>query len=145
MPQKKLFLFYAFLFILTVLTLSLYYLVVYDSQAPSADNFFPNPELYSGQKLEFAGRVLNHTNDYFYMKTNQRILKVYYPALNPPKFGQIEVITVLNADGTLTAAAVHNSDFNYFKYLLSLLTIPLFLFIFFREWKIKNWRFRQNA
>ena len=110
MPQKKLFLFYAFLFILTVLTLSLYYLVVYDSQAPSADNFFPNPELYSGQKLEFAGRVLNHTNDYFYMKTNQRILKVYYPALNPPKFGQIEVITVLNADGTLTAAAVQGKE-----------------------------------
>ena len=114
----------------------------YDS---SIDAFLSNPPKYEGKNSKFAGPVINVSSDNFYMKVNQRPLKVYYPNLEKPKFGQVYVWVKLNADGTAQALNVHNFSYNYAKYFLSFFAFILFLFIFFKEWKFKPWRLVGNA
>ena len=113
--------------------------------APSSDDFFGNPSRYAGQNTEFAGPVLNAYEQSFYMTVNKKPLKVYYSGFEKPVLGQTYVRVKLNSDGTAAALEVHNLSYNYLKYIISFLAFFLFLFIFFREWKFKKWRFVENA
>ena len=112
---------------------------------PSIDAFLGNPAKYEGKYSKFEGPVINTSGGSFYMRVNQRPLKVYRANLEKPKFGQVYVWARLNPDGTAEAVEVHNFSYNYAKYFLSFFAFILFLFIFFREWKIKSWRLVENA
>lgn len=112
---------------------------------PSSDEFLNNPSKYAGQYTEFAGHVLNVSGQSFYMLVNQKPLKVYYNELEKPVLGQTYVRLRLNSDGTANASEVHNLSYNYLKYVISFFSFFLFLFIFFREWKLEKWRFVENA
>ncbi|MBS3101549.1 hypothetical protein J4204_05465 [Candidatus Woesearchaeota archaeon] len=112
---------------------------------PSIDAFLGNSEKYEGKYSKFAGPVINVSGSSFYMRVNQRPLKVYHANLEKPKFGQVYVWARLNSDGTAEAIEVHNFSYNYAKYFLSFFAFILFLLIFFREWKFKGWRLVENA
>ena len=111
----------------------------------SSDSFLDNPSKYSGQLSEFAGPVINSSESGFYMSVNRRPLKVYYSGIEKPKFGQLYAHVKLNGDGTATALEVHKLSYNYLKYIISFFAFIIFLFIFFNEWKIRKWRFEENA
>ena len=112
---------------------------------PRIDDMVSNPKLHEGKIAEYAGPVLNVSSDSFYMLINRRPLKVYYANLEKPKLGQVYVQVKLNADGTANGLQVHVLSYNYLKYYVSIFAALLFLFIFFREWKFKKWRFVENA
>lgn len=130
-------------FIFVFLTFDFY--LSKDNYLPSSDAFFYNPSKYDATKTIFTGSVINVSNDFFYMKVNQKSLKVYFQGLEEPKFGQMEAIVILNSDGTAQALRIHNFNYNYVKYIVSLFALFIFLYIFFSDWKIKNWRFIKNA
>ncbi|MBS3096723.1 hypothetical protein J4480_04755 [Candidatus Woesearchaeota archaeon] len=112
---------------------------------PSSDEFLSNPSKYAGQNTKFTGSIINITANSFYMRVNQKPIKIHYPGMEKPKFGQVYTLVRLNHDGTATALQVHNLSYNYIKYILSFFAFILFLFIFFREWKLDGWRFAENA
>ena len=113
---------------------------------PSSDQFLGNPRKYAGRITEITGTFLNSTEGSFYVKVNQRPLKVYYPDLEKPVFGQVNMMLKINNDGTATAFEVHPMTLNYFKYFISIFGLLIFIYLFFKEWKFKNWRFvEKNA
>lgn len=112
---------------------------------PSADMFLNEPFKYAGNKIAFAGNFLNASANSFYVSVNRRPIKVHYSLQEKPNFGQISVLAMANSDGTVSAIEVHNLSYNYLKYIISFFAFTLFLFIFFREWKLKRWRFVENA
>ena len=107
--------------------------------------FMENPALYADRELVFVGSVLNVSQSSFYMSVNHKPLKVYYDKLEKPKFGQLYVLAKTNPDGTANALKVHKSSYNYVKYIISFFAFFIFIFIFFKEWKFKTWRFAENA
>jgi len=131
------------IFIFVMLSLDFYLSKKY--YVPSIDDFLSDPSKYAGRHTEFAGHVLNVSEQSFYMLVNQKPLNVYYSGLEKPVWGQVYARVELNRDGTATALDVHNLSYNYIKYAISFFAFFLFLLIFFREWKFKGWGFVENA
>ena len=112
---------------------------------PYIEDFFKEPAKYESVKVGLDGPVLNISADSFYMGTKKREIKVYYNNLQKPKLGQVSVLAELRSDGTAKAIELHVNNYNYLKYVLSAIAFVVFLFMFFNEWKFKNWRFHKNA
>lgn len=112
---------------------------------PTIDEFLNNPQKYEGRITEFTGPVASTSSDSFVMVINQKSLKIYYTLYEKPKLGQIYSLVRLNADGTSNAIKIHELSYNYIKYAVSFIALIIFLYIFFRDWKFKKWRFVENA
>lgn len=143
--NRKTGLFIYLLVILVFVLLSIDFYLSKEHYQPSGGEFLANPKKYSGQIVQFSGRVLNISEDSFYLSLNQMPLKVYYAGLEKPKLGQVEVKVELNEDGTAKALDMHVLSYNYIKYFISFFGLILFVFIFFKEWRLKKWRFVENA
>lgn len=133
------------IFLLIFILLSIDFYLSKKHYVTSIDEFLSDPPKYAGRPTEFAGSVLNVSEQSFYMLVNQKPLNVYYNELEKPAWGQVYARVELNSDGTATALDVHNLSYNYVKYAISFFAFFLFLLIFFREWKFKGWRFVENA
>jgi len=113
--------------------------------SPSSNMILENPKEYDGRQFAFIGPVMNTSSSSFYMNVNHRPLKVHYDNLQKPVLGQIYIIGIVNEDGSVTATQVHNLSYNYLKYAISFFALLLFIYLFFKDWKIKHWRFVENA
>lgn len=111
----------------------------------SADFYLSKKHYYPTSEMTFIGSVINVSPSSFYMSINHRPLKVYHENLQKPVLGQVYVLGTLNPDGTANALDVHDLSYNYIKYFISFFAFIVFLFIFFREWKIRKWRLVENA
>lgn len=145
MTENKISLFLYLSLLVLFIFLSVDFYLKKDDYGPSSDAFLDNPSEYTQKKTEFTGSVINISSDSFYMRVNQRPLKVYYSGLETPKFGQVYVLAELNKDGTAKGLEVHNLSYNYAKYIISFFALIIFLFIFLNEWKFKVWRFVEYA
>ena len=145
MPKNKNLIALYLIIVALFIVLSADFYLSKNDYAPSSDAFLDKPMQYAGQYAEFAGSVMNITAESFYMRVNQKPLKIHYSGLKKPKFGQVYVWAKLNADGTVKGLEVHNLSYNYAKYIVSFFAFIIFLFIFFNEWKLKRLRFVENA
>tara|TARA_B100000315_G_scaffold120482_1_gene110374 strand:+ start:3241 stop:3750 length:510 start_codon:yes stop_codon:yes gene_type:complete len=127
------------IFLLVLLSFDFYLSEKY--YTPSGGMFMSDPEKYADMKLTFVGPVINISDSSFYMSVNHKPLKVYYPKLEQPKLGQVLVVGQSHINETTTASEIHYFNYNYLKYYISFIAIFPFLYIFFRDWKIKRWRF----
>lgn len=136
----------AYIFLLILFILFSYDFYLTKKYYPAfIEDFLINPAKYSGMKSEFTGHISSISENYFYMATNKRPLKVYFSGVEQPKFGQIYIIAELNKDGTAKALEVHRMNYNYSKYFLSLVGLFILIYFMFKEWKIKRWRLVENA
>ena len=44
-------------------------------------------------------------------------------------------------DGYIDLIALHNHNYNYFKYFLSIIGVAILIFYFGKEWKLNNFKF----
>jgi hypothetical protein len=143
--NKKIWIIICIILLLIFLILNIDFYLSKEFYPPSEINFVEDPVKYAGKEFTFVGNVYNITPSTFYMDVNQKPLKIYYQGLEKPKFGQLYVLGLTNVDGTVNALEVHHFSYNYIKYIISFFAFFLFLFIFFKDWKLKKWRFIENA
>ena len=143
--KKKINLFLYILIVLLFLLLSFDFYLSKKYYPPSSDEFLANPAKYGGMQSEFTGTFINSSEDSFYLRVNQKPIKVYYSGFKKPELGQVYLLVELNKDGTAKALEVHKMSYNYLKYFISLIGLIIFLVIFFKEWKFKKGRFVENA
>jgi len=124
--------------------LSIYSYIYHINYAPSVYDLLENKDKYNGFKTEYVGTIINKTNDYFYLKSENTEIKVLYSNVREPKFGQIRVYGIFEKEGYIRALDVQYHDYNFLKYILSLAGFVWFIIIFFREWKITKRGF-ENA
>jgi hypothetical protein len=123
-------------FIIFILSLVHYYTIEGEG-SKAVINFMDNPKAYAGQTREIMGPYLEQTEDGFIMQYNQRPLRIHYTQpFTPPTYGQVLVYGTLQEDGSIRAIGVHNYNYNYLIYILSLIAGLYVLKVFFTEWKI---------
>ena len=137
MRQRRYFVMgYLFILLLFVLTMSYYY-VVDSSGGYSAEEFLNDPGMAHGDNKTLMGIYDGLFEGGFQMRYNHRLVRVYSSVrYEPPKYGEVLVYGTFNLNGTMTAIAVHNYDYNYFLYIVSGVMGLLVLGLLLWEWKI---------
>jgi len=111
-----------------------------DYSASNKDRFtitkyLENPQKYGGIKLENFGRIVNISQDHFYLDIGSRDLKVFGSGIKKPVLGEIVVYINYNKNGRIEMIDYHTYDYNYVLYGLSFFALIVFMIIFFMEWK----------
>ena len=109
------------------------------------DDFLVSPEKYHNMEREFVGTVYNKTADYFYMNINSKQIKIIYPDVREPVFGELSVYGRADKAGFVEALEIHYRDYMTSMYFVSLIAFLIFLKIFFREWRLSKGGFAENA
>lgn len=118
-------------------------LLLFDNLDYSASNkdgftitkYLENPQKYGGIKLENFGRIVNISQDHFYLNIGSRDLKVYGSGIKRPVLGEIVVYINYNKNGRIEMIDYHTYDYNYILYGISFFALIVFMIIFFMEWK----------
>lgn len=108
---------------------------------PSITNMLADPEKYDGDLVELQGIMADKTNSSFSILFGDQKIKVLYENPETPKLGYISVYGKFHREGFVEAYDIHLANYNSPKYIISFIGFIFFLFIFFKEWKLKGWRF----
>ena len=96
-----------FLLIVLIAGLLLYNHPAFGKEPFLLDDFLANPGKYHNMKREFVGTVHNKTDDYFYMSINSKQIKIIYPDVREPVFGELSVYGRADKDGFVEALDIH--------------------------------------
>jgi len=97
--------------------------------------YLENPQKYGGVKLENFGRIVNISQDHFYLDIGSRDLKVFGSGIKKPILGEIVVYINYNKNGRIEMIDYHTYDYNYVLYGISFFALIAFMIIFFMEWR----------
>lgn len=139
---------YTLAIVLFITTLA-HYAVTYHHPFTLGD-VMSSPSLYEGINLSVTGPYGGNVEDAgrnatssFYVIANKKPVRIEYQEPSrpfaPPHWGEISVYGQVQADGSLYAWRIHNYNYNYLLYVLSLVTGTGVLLFFVYEWKI-TWR-----
>jgi len=134
--MRKLTLF-GYLLVLVLLIITLFHFSsVYAGNEDKFD-MISNPEKYPGVTKQFMGDYGGSFNGGFYLAYNEQIIPIHYSEeYSPPHFGNILVYGTFNKEGYVEAIGIHNYDYNYVIYFISLIAFFFGVWLFFKEWKI---------
>ena len=107
-----------------------------DEEHFTVTNYFENPQKFGGVKAEHMARIVNISQDHFYVNIGDRDLKIMGSDIKRPVLGETVVYVHYRKDGIVELIDYHNYNYNYFLYGVSFLGLIIFLIIFFHEWKI---------
>lgn len=113
----------------------------YDHHLPMAKNFLENPQAYVGKEVEFFGLSSNFSSEGFFLKQADTKVWIRYHNPRPTINGYTTVHGVFLRDGTIQGTEVMYHDKGFRIFSVSLIGLLIFLIVFFREWRIKRWRF----
>ncbi|HLC96332.1 MAG TPA: hypothetical protein VJH97_03355 [Candidatus Nanoarchaeia archaeon] len=134
--------------VVSILTIGL---VAYDNfdriadprQRTYLDLYLDNPALYGGHKWGSWGTIVNQSDDHFYLFMQGHTIRVQ-GSVQPAIWGETNYYLYFGEDGTISLIDYHNQDYFYLYYLLSFIGFLIFLWIFFKEWKLTKRGF-ENA
>tara|TARA_B100000315_G_scaffold250857_1_gene284483 strand:+ start:1211 stop:1666 length:456 start_codon:yes stop_codon:yes gene_type:complete len=108
------------------------------------EKYMENPQKFGGIKFEHMARIINISQDHFYVNLGNRDLKVMGSGIKRPIYGETLVYVHYRKDGIIELIDYHNYDYNYFLYIISFFAFIVFIIIFLKEWKI-TWRGFEDA
>src|SRR3989344_6385455 len=125
---------YFLVLVLLIVTLFHYNSVYLDNKK---FDMISNPEKYHGINKQFMGKYGESFNGGFYLVYNEQLVPIHYSEeYSPPHFGNVLVYGTFNKEGYVEAIGVHNYQYNYIIYLISLIAFLFVVWLFFKEWKI---------
>ena len=106
---------------------------------PTIDQILDNPENHAGKQVEYLGKSSNLNSSGFLFDN-----KIWVNFNDPVQtvFGYTSFAGTVNTDGSIDAFEVWTHDYSYFIFIMSIIGAFIFLFIFFREWKISGGCFK---
>ncbi len=137
-------LFFSLIGIIGLVLLSIYSLTQYNDYYPSAKDLNENPEKYHGILTEQYGRIkeLNEDSFVLLLGDSEILVKFNNEKIRMPIQGTISILGIYNKEGFIELKDIHYFDYNNTKYLASIIGLIMFLFIFFREWKLTSRGFK---
>lgn len=99
-------------------------------------NYLKNPQKYGDHKAESMAKIINISQDHFYINVGNTNLKVMGSGIRRPVLGETAVFLNYRKDGIIELVDYHNYNCNYVLYFVSFFAIIISIIIFFREWKI---------
>lgn len=123
-----------FYILVLVLALGLILLdnIIYDYDKIYADDM----NQYGEHRDQLFGHIINASDTYFYFDVGNRELLIYGKEIEKATFGETVLYVATKQNGTIELIDYHNYDYNYFLYVLSFIAFLIFVFIFFKEWKV---------
>lgn len=131
-----------FIIFLIVITLALYGNLIKTNKLPSSRDYLLNPSKYGGYEGEYFGKIINISEDYFYIRVPSTDLKVIGSGIKKPVLGESTFLLYFGRDGFIKLIDYHNYNYNYLLYLFSGFAFIIFLIIFFKEWRITKRGFK---
>ena len=125
---------------LVLLSLMQYSYVNYHAYYPSLATLKENPAAIEGVRAENCGIMEKLQEDGFVLRGGPEEVFVKIADARFPKFGTVCVVGMYR-NGMIEAESVRYNDYIFVKYALSALSLLYVLYLFFREWKLKRWRF----
>ena len=120
-----------------LLALMMYYSYTsHDKYYPSISDFVKDPEKYDDIFTEQQVNVYNITADSFMARFGNDEVLVKYKNARQPKYGLLTFTGYYKKAGYIEATEVKYNDYSHGKYLFSFIGLFIFLYIFFKEWKI---------
>ncbi len=116
---------------------------VTDKDRFSIGNYVENPQKYGGINGEHLVKIVNISQDHFYINFGNRDVKVI-GNIERPTLGESTVFLNYKKNGVIELIDFHNYNYNYVLYGFSVFAFILFIIIFFMEWKI-TWRGFEDA
>lgn len=123
---------------IALIALMYYSYEYHDRYYPSATDFLKDPVKYDGRITEQQGRIGNITNESFVAFFGEDSVLVKYPNVEKPKYGFLTFVGYYKKEGYIEAKEIRHNNYNDGKYIFSVVGMIIFLFIFFREWKITS-------
>ena len=128
-------------YILVIATIT--FLIIYDKSVRlenkgrgfRLDNYLQDHAKYGGYQGERLAKIVNISEDYLYIRTEGKILKVYGKGVKMPILGESVFFLDFGKDGNIRMIAYHNYDYNYLLYAVSFVSLVVFAVIFFKDWK----------
>lgn len=99
------------------------------------DKYLEDPQYYNEPKYEGMVKIINISEDHFYINLNNRIVRVAGSGIERPKYGETIVYLHYTYEG-IELINFHNYNYNYVLYGVSIIALIIFVIIFFMEWKI---------
>jgi len=125
--------------VLILIILLLFYGGTYDlyrEEKFSLDKYLKIPGKYEGHKGQRFGKIVNISQEYFYLDLGTHTIKVIGSGVKKAVYGETVFFIDFKRDGIMELIDYHNYNYNYFLYIVSFFAFLLFIYIFFKEWKL---------
>lgn len=143
MKKSAIFLFYLTAFLLITGLVCYSYIKIMFNDV-TIEEFIDDPESADGVHVVAGGNLVNTSNDFFYIITNEIPLKIVYPDAANVAPGLVEIYGVYKAEGYIEAEGVYTYRYNKYIYWVSAFAFIIFLIVLFNEWKL-GWRGFEDA
>ena len=146
MAKHKLLVAAGYLLVLCTLIITLtHYYYAFSVGFFTATNFLDDPPKYHGEIKSTMGPYGGSFDGGFFLIYNKEPIKIMYDQeYTPPRYGEVLVHGKLHREGYIEAIGVHNYDYYYLFYILSLIAGIIVIVLFLKEWKM-TWRVFKNA
>ena len=137
--------FWFFLTLIIIVSLMFYetkYYADYSKNNFSLQNYLENPEKYGDHSSESFGRIVNISQDHFYFNAGGDYIKVFGKNIQKAELGETVLYLDYRKDGRIVMIDYHNYNYNYILYAISFLAVMIFVFLFFKEWKLTRRGFK---
>tara|TARA_Y100000310_G_scaffold202322_1_gene202456 strand:- start:474 stop:893 length:420 start_codon:yes stop_codon:yes gene_type:complete len=133
---------FSFIGIIGLVLLSIFSLTQYDNYYPSIKDLNENPERYDQLLTEQYGRIKEFREDGFILLSGNEEILVKTKNIRNPIQGSLSILGTFHKEGFIELNNIHYFDYNNSKYVVSVIGLIIFLFIFFKEWKITSRGFK---
>lgn len=126
-----------------IILINLYSYFYHNKLYPSIDELLKNPSVHNNRLVEYrSGDIVSFNfpeNELVYKSGKDSINVMYDDGIRPhkSKFGNTVIFGVFK-DGHIQLINLHNNNYNYVKYIISVIGITIFLFYLIKEWEIKG-------
>lgn len=127
------------------LILSIYMVSYHSLYYPSIDDLLSNPEKFHNKLVEQYGVVSDKIEGSFYINWGNEKIKVISNETGITKYGYTTVYGIFKKEGYIQALKLHHHNYNNLKYLVSILAGLIFIYLFFKEWKIIKGGFKRKC
>ena len=135
-----------FILILSLILIDTYSYLFHNDYYPSIYALHESPEKHQNKLVEYSGGDIISINpadkEFIYQEGNDKINFQYQETQNPKKsiLGKTSVFGRFT-DNYISLLGIHNHNHNYFKYLLSIFGVVIFVYYLFKEWELKGLKF----
>jgi hypothetical protein len=132
----------SFIGMIGLVLLSIFLLTYYEDYYPSIKDLNENPERYDQLLTEQYGRIKEFREEGFILLSGNEEILVKTKEIRKPIQGSLSILGIFHKEGFIELSDVHYFDYNNSKYVVSVIGLIIFLFIFFKEWKITSRGFK---
>ena len=133
---------FSFIGMVGLILLSMFSLTQYNDYYPSVKDFNENPEKYDQLLTEQYGRIKEFREEGFILLLGDEEILVKSKSIRKPIQGTLSILGTFHKEGFIELHDFHYFDYNNSKYVISIIGLIMFLFIFFKEWKITSRGFK---